>query len=269
MPTFATPEPITATIEVVSGSIHLVASDRDDTVVQVNPRDPSRTSDVRTAEGARIDFCNGSLEVSVGRRFISLGRGGAVRVDIELPMRSKLHVSSVSAQVRADGGYGDCRVSTVSGDSAIELVAGNIKADSVSGDFALETLTGSAAVSTASGDVTLGELVGDVTFRAASGSLSVRHLQGGVNAQTSSGDTTVAAAANGAVSVQTASGEVQIGIPEGTAAKLDLRTHSGEVRNTLTPSDGPADGDERLTAQVRTHSGDISVQRATAGVAAS
>jgi hypothetical protein len=50
MPTFATPEPISATVEVVSGAVHVSASDRDDTVVEVAPRDPGRPSDVRVAE---------------------------------------------------------------------------------------------------------------------------------------------------------------------------------------------------------------------------
>ncbi len=266
MPKFPTPEPITASVEVVSGSVHVVASDREDTVVQVNPRDPNRASDVKVAEGARVDFHNGTLTVSAGRRFISLGRGGAVTVDIELPSRSRLHVSTASAQVRADGEFGDCRFASASGDVAVESVAGNIKADSASGGIAVDTLAGTAAISTASGDVGVGELTGDVKFRAASGSLSVRHLQGAVNAQTSSGDIAVSAAANGTVSVQTASGQVEIGIPEGTAARLELRTHSGQVRNTLQPSDGPDEGDETLKVDVKTGSGDISVQRATAGV---
>ncbi len=266
MPTFQTPEPITASIEVESGSVHLVASDREDTVVQVSPRDPNRASDIRVAEGARVDFRNGTLTVSAGRRFTSLGRGGAVTVDIELPSRSRLEVSSASAQVRADGEYGDCRFATASGNAAVGSVSGNIKADSASGGIAVEALTGTATISTASGDAGVGDLTGDVKFRAASGSLSVGHLLGAVNAQTASGDIAVSAAVSGTVSVQSSSGEVEIGIPEGTAARLDLRTHSGEVRNTLRPSDGPDEGDETLKVDVRTASGDISVQRATAGV---
>jgi hypothetical protein len=43
-----------------------------------------------------------------------------------------------------------------------------------------------------------------------------------------------------------------------------LRTRSGEVRNSLASSDGPADSDETLVVQARTGSGDIVVQRATA-----
>jgi hypothetical protein len=66
------------------------------------------------------------------------------------------------------------------------------------------------------------------------------------------------------VSVQTGSGEVVVGIAEGTAAQLDLRTGSGDVRNSLTPSDGPADGDETLVVHARTGSGDVIVARASA-----
>jgi DUF4097 and DUF4098 domain-containing protein YvlB len=267
MPKFATPEPITASVEIVGGAVHVVATDRDDTVVSISPRDPDRASDVRIAEGARVDFANGTLTVSAGKKFIALGRGGSVVVDIELPSRSRLEVSSVSARVRADGDFGDCRFSTVSGDATVESVTGNVKADSASGGVAIDAVVGAAVMSTASGDVSVGELTGDVKFRAASGSLSVKRLHGTVNAQTASGDVTVTVAATGGLSVQTGSGDIEVGVEEGTAARLDLRTHSGEVRNNLQPTDGPADGDDTLTVHVRTGSGDVSVQRATAGVA--
>src|SRR5262249_18775461 len=95
------------------------------------------------------------------------------------------------------------------------------------------------------------------------GSLTVACLRGNVNAQTASGDVSVAAAVTGGVSVHTSSGEVVVGIAEGTAAQVDLRTGSGEVRNLLTPSDGPADGDETLTVHARPGSGDVVVRRAS------
>jgi hypothetical protein len=264
MPTFPTPEPITASADIVSGSVHVVATDRDDTVVHISPRDPNRASDIRVAEAARVDFRNGTLTVSAGRRYISLGRGGAVTVDIELPSRSRLQVSSASARLRADGEFGDCRFSTASGDAAIESVTGDVKADSASGSIAVDVLVGEATISTASGGATFGELTGGVKFRAASGDLSVKRLRGTVNAQTSSGDTTVTAAVNGEISVQTASGGVEVGVEEGTAARLDVQTHSGHVRNGLQPADGPARGEQTLAVHVRTASGDVTVRRATA-----
>jgi DUF4097 and DUF4098 domain-containing protein YvlB len=150
----------------------------------------------------------------------------------------------------------------------VERACGKFKADTASGDITVEVASSSATVSTASGDFSIGELCGDLKFRAASGSLKIGRLEGGLNAQTASGDVTVAAAVKGNVSAQTASGEVGVGVAEGTAAQLDLQTHSGSVRNSLQPSDGPADGDETVTVHARTRSGDVVVQRAAGPAAA-
>jgi DUF4097 and DUF4098 domain-containing protein YvlB len=263
MPKFDTPQPITATVEINAGSVRLVASDRDDTVVEVRPRDEARSHDVKAAEQVRVDFSNGALAVASQRGF-SFPRRGAVTIDIALPSGSRLNASAVSANVIADGQYADCKFASVSGDLEVGSVCGNLKADNVSGGISVQGINGSGTVSTVSGDTVIGDLDGDVKFRAASGSVTATRLRGNLNAQTASGDVTVATAVNGGVSVQTASGEVVVGIAEGTAAQLDVRSRSGEVRNLLTPSDGPAPGDETLVVHARTASGDIVVQRATA-----
>ena len=264
MSTFETPQPITAVIEVVAGTVRLVASDRADTIVDVRPRDPNRASDVRIAEQARVHFRNGTLTVSAGRRFISLGRGGAVDIDVALPAGSRLRASSASAAIHAEGGYSDCTLASASGDLAVDSVSGAVKADTASGAITVQHADGSITISAASGAASIGRLAGNVKFRAASGGLTVTRLSGNLNAQTASGDVVVTEAVTGIVSVQTGSGDVEVGIPKGTAAQLDLRTHSGSVRNSLAPSDGPAEGDEALVVQVRTGSGDVIVQRATA-----
>lgn len=85
---------------------------------------------------------------------------------------------------------------------------------------------------------------------------------------TASGDVTAASAVNGHISVQTGSGDVSVGVQEGTAAQLDLGTGSGTVRNSLQPSDGPAADDETLVVHSRTGSGDVVVRRATGPAAA-
>jgi DUF4097 and DUF4098 domain-containing protein YvlB len=263
MPTFDTPQPITATVEISAGAVRLVASDREDTVVEVRPRDESRSHDVKAAEQVRVDFSNGTLAVASQRGF-SFPRRGAVIVDIALPSGSRLNAATASANITADGHYADCKFASASGDLEVGTVVGNLKADTASGGIAVQVVNGSASVSAASGDAKIGYLDGDVKFRAASGSLTVGCLHGNVNAQAASGDVTVATAVTGSVSVQISSGEVVVGIAEGTAAQLDLRTRSGAVRNSLTPSDGPAEGDETLVVHAQTASGDIVVQRATA-----
>jgi DUF4097 and DUF4098 domain-containing protein YvlB len=198
------------------------------------------------------------------QRGFSFPRRGAVVVDIALPSGSRLQASAASANITADGQYADYKFASASGDLEVGSVIGNLKVDTASGGITVSAIKGSASVSTASGEATIGDLDGDVKFRAASGSLTVRRLHGKVNAQTASGDVAIVTAVNGGVSVQTASGELVVGIAEGTAAQLDLRTGSGKARALLTPSDGPAEGDETLVVHARTGSGDVVVQRATA-----
>ncbi|WP_019969684.1 DUF4097 family beta strand repeat-containing protein [Mycobacterium sp. 141] len=263
MPTFHTPEPIAADVEVAAGVVHVRASQRDDTVVEVAPRDPSRPSDVRIAESARIDYRDGALTVSTGRRMLSLGRGGAVRIDIVLPAGSRLKVSAASADTEADGSYSDCRFATASGDVRVDSVTGNLKADSASGDIAIGRLVGDARIATASGDARIDHVEGDVKYQAASGNLGVGTLRGRLTVQAASGSVTVAVAAAGALSAHTSSGEVQVGIPEGTAARLELTTGSGSVDDRLGAADGPLAGDDTLIVHARTGSGDISIRRAT------
>lgn len=269
MPTFRTPEPITAVVEIVAGAVHLASTDRDDTVVDVTPRDPERASDVRAAEQARVDFHNGNLVVTAGRKVLSLGRGGAVRIDIALPAGSRLNLSTASADIDADGIYSDCRCASASGAVRVATVTGNIKADSASGDISIGDVAGDARIATASGDARIDRIDGDVKFQAASGSLAIGTLHGHVAHQAASGSVTVAAAVSGALSTQTGSGEVEVGIPEGTAARLELKTRSGTVDNSLHTSDGPADGDETFVVRARTGSGDISIRRAVASAATS
>ncbi|WP_124711812.1 DUF4097 family beta strand repeat-containing protein [Mycolicibacterium nivoides] len=269
MTTFHTAEPITAVVEIVAGAVHLAATDRDDTVVDIKPRDPERASDVRAAEQARVDFHNGTLVVTAGRKVLSLGRGGAVRVDIALPAGSRLNLSSASADIDADGVYSDCRCASASGSVRVATITGNIKADSASGDISIGDVAGNARIATASGDAAIDRIDGDVKFQAASGSLAVGTLRGHLRHQAASGSVTVGVGISGALSAQTGSGEVEVGIPEGTAARLELKTHSGTVDNGLQTSDGPADGDETFMVHARTGSGDISIRRAVGSAAGS
>jgi len=262
MPTFQTPEPIAVRIEVGGGSIHLVATNRPDTVVELRPRDESRSSDVWAAEHTRVDFRDGELVVVGAKRGLPLFWGGAIDLEISLPSCSRLYVSLASADMYAEGEFADLRFEGASGDVEVDSVVGKIKATNASGALSLHTAEGSVSVSTASGDVTIGNLDGDLKFKAASGSLTVDRLRGQVKSQTASGSVEVAAAVRGGVSAHTSSGAVAVGVAEGTVVRLDLITRSGVVTNRLQQSDGPEPGDQTFVLQVRSGSGDVNIHRA-------
>jgi hypothetical protein len=264
MPKFDTPEPITARIETAAGRVRLNATDRDDTLVEVRPCNESRAADVRAAERTRIDFAHGTLTVSAGRWGPFGARTGAVEIAVELPSCSRLDISVASARVRADGEYADCRLASASGDLAVGTAFASIKAKSASGRIAVDATNGNGSLSSASGDASIGALNGDLTFQAASGRLTVERLHGTLKTRTASGSVAVATAVDGEISAHTASGEVEVGVAAGTAARLDIVTASGGVTSELQPSDGPARGDDTLLVHVRTASGDVTVRRSAA-----
>jgi hypothetical protein len=180
MPTFDTPQPITAHVEAAAGSVRLVTSERTDTVVEVRPFDESRPADIKAAEQTRVDFDNGTLRILAHRRGLSWGRSGAVDIVIHLPSRSRLRASSASADVRADGDFADCRLASASGDLIVGSVSGKVKADTASGAITVATAEGNVSISTASGSAEIGELDGDLKFQAASGGLTIDRLRGAV-----------------------------------------------------------------------------------------
>ena len=89
MPTFDTPEPVSAVLELVVGDVRITASDRDDTAVEIRPSDESHEPDVRAAEQTRVEYSAGQLLVKAPRqRSLSLfGKPGSIDVTIGLPTR--------------------------------------------------------------------------------------------------------------------------------------------------------------------------------------
>ena len=87
MPTFATPGPIAATVEVAGARVRVTASDRTDTVVLVEPIDETNRSHVRVADRTKVDQAvsevsslgSGSPQVDqeAGKVTIPVGERGA------------------------------------------------------------------------------------------------------------------------------------------------------------------------------------------------
>ncbi|MBA0045061.1 DUF4097 family beta strand repeat-containing protein [Mycobacteroides sp. LB1] len=241
MSKFETLNPVAAKVALARGTLQIIASDRANTTVDVRPRDVSKALDIKTAERTRVTFGKGllSVESSPGLTF----RTGTVDIIIELPTQSVLDISVASAEVRADGAFGDVRL------------------QSASGDLLIDTITGDAKIDSASGGVSIRELTGDIGFQTARGDLAIKQLRGNIKAASSSGSVTIGSAIVGGLIFDTASGNTSVGIPAGTAAKLAIDTANGVVTNSLDSVDGPLQGDERFLVQVRSASGDVELHR--------
>lgn len=259
MSLFTTPDPISVRVEAGAGSVRLSATERADTAVQVRPDDETCDADVWAAEHVRVEFRDGRLTVSTPRR--ARHRAGAVQIEVALPSRSRLYATLGSADLHAEGEYSDVRLATATGDVELEAVRGKLKATNASGSLAAQAIEGYASIATSSGSVRVEKLDGELKFKGASGTLSIDAMCGAVKSRTASGSVIIESGVRGVVDAHTSSGEVAVGVPEGTAVRFDIVTGSGVVTNRLQPADGPEGDDETLVLQVRSGSGDVHIHR--------
>jgi hypothetical protein len=281
MPSFDTPEPISATAHVEAGSIRFAAGDRPDTLVEVRPRDPERDQDVRAAEQTEVTCAGGVLTVRTPRQRSLLGRTGTVDVTVELPTGSRVEVTGAWAQVFGEGRLGEVRVKTSSGDVRLDATGplhltashGSITVDRVEGTAEITTSSGSLRVGTVDGPAvlknshgttTVGTATGDLRVSGANGDIDIARAEGPVAATTAHGTLRVAEVARGAVRLETSYGAIEVGVREGTAAWLDVSSRHGQVRNTLTASEAPQKSEETVEVRARTRYGNIDVRRARA-----
>ena len=283
MTTFPTPDPIELRIRLGAGDVSIVAEARIDTEVEVHPSDPGSSADVEHAQRTRVDHRDGVVVIEAPDvdRTWRLRRGPSISVRVNLPEDSRVRVVAASAEVRCSGRLGQMDVKTASGDVDVEHAA-ELTIETGSGDVEVGRATGDAKLATASGDIAIADVGGDLQVSAASGDISIGHAHGDVRVTTASGDATagpvdgsvvvktasgdarIGALTRGTATFNSASGDVHVGITEGTAAWLDVKSMSGDVRSTLDDVDGPVDGGDTVRVRVRTASGDVSVTRASA-----
>jgi hypothetical protein len=55
---------------------------------------------------------------------------------------------------------------------------------------------------------------------------------------------------------------IDIGISEGSAARVDANSERGTVRNSVPPQDNPGAVENKVTVHARTRHGDITIHRA-------
>jgi DUF4097 and DUF4098 domain-containing protein YvlB len=278
MTTFETTQPISVTISLAVGDVWIIATDRSDTVVGVSPSDKSNESDQKAAELTRVEYSHGTLLVKAPKRPFSFGKGGSIDVAIELPAGSQVQGDSGVADFRCVGRLGECRFATGTGNIRLEHTGqlsvntgtGSIAVDRVVGrtevtgasDIRIGEVEGSAVIKNLNGDTWVGEITGDLRCKAANGNITVDRAHSTIVAKTANGDVRFGDIARGSVVLETAFGELEVGIREGTSALLDVRSKFGSVLNSLAASDVPGPSDQTVEVRARTSFGDIVVRRA-------
>jgi DUF4097 and DUF4098 domain-containing protein YvlB len=279
MPTFDTPEPISATVEPVVGSVHIIASDRADTVVEVRPYDASNPSDVRAAEQTRVEFSGGTLSVLAPKtRPVDVSNETrSIRVTIELPAGSRVQASTGLGDLHGSGRLGECRFTsgtghihlehtgeldlhTAFGNVVVARIDGNAEITTGSGQVRVVELDGTVVVENSNGATTIGTATGSVRVRAANGDITVEHAADAVDAKTAYGSVKVHEVVRGSVVLETGMGDIDVGVCEGTVARLDVKTEFGRVHNTMN-AETPEPASEHVDVRAHTPFGGITIRR--------
>jgi Putative adhesin len=283
MPTFDTNQPIALSIEMSQGAVHVIASDRTDTVVAVNPSDRDRPADVEAAEKTVVDLANGTLSIKqpkpggISAPVIGWKRRGVVEVTVELPERSSLRANTGVADFRCDGPLSDVEVKTGGGDVRLDRTgvlrvrtsAGHVMVEEASGkaeivaagDLTIGAVTGDADVKNINGKTWIGRVGGNVRVKSANGDVTIDDAGGDVTVKTANGNIRLGQVARGSVSIETASGGLEIGIKEGTAAWVDATTKFGRIDNHLTAVGNAEPSAETVQVRARTAFGDVAITR--------
>jgi DUF4097 and DUF4098 domain-containing protein YvlB len=233
--TFPTPEPPSLRINLPSGEIRIETSETAETsVVLTGPNE----------DEARIEQRQNEIVVEIERKKL-FGRGGDYDLVISAPNGARVDAHTASADVHGEGRYGDVDVNSASGDVYFAAVEGRVDVNTASGDVQVRAVGGDVRVNSASGDITIDEAENDAKIR------------------TASGDITIRSAARGKIDINSASGDVQVGIRRGSSVYIDASSMSGDMKSELDVSDAPPQSDgPSVDFRARTMSGDVTVRRA-------
>jgi hypothetical protein len=278
--TFETPGPVALDIRLGAGEIRLSSVESGATTVILEPlRDNDSTAEAIADARVELRKRGDGHEVVVDvrdRRF----RRALVSVEVRCPDDSNVKAKTGSAGVEGSGRFGSIEVETgsgdvqfgdlsgsaklnaASGDLQLGRIAGDLRANAASGDVQVSAVAGDSKVNSASGDVQIGEAAGALEVNSASGDVEVQEAGSSASLNTASGDQTIGSAVEGKVTLKSASGDLKIGIREGSTLWVDARSRSGDVSSELPVSDTPPEGDApHVELRAHTMSGDIMVVR--------
>ena len=280
MPTFDTPGPITATIDVVVGAVRISAGDPGAAVVDVRPSDTSNEEDVKAAQQTRAEYANEQLLVRSPklRSWLPRSRGASVDVTIQLPAGSEVRGAGQMTDFDCDGSLGDCRIKTGMGqisidqaealilksgigDISVDRATGHAEVTTGSGDVRARELDASAVIKNSNGDTWVGVAGGDLRIKAANGSIAVDLARATVGAKSANGDVRIGEVVRDSVVLETHLGDVEVGIRDGTAAWLDVRAAAGKVLNTLESAEAPGSSAKTVQVRARTTAGNVVIRR--------
>lgn len=234
---------------------------------------------MRATEETRVEQQGDTVTIvypAAWRQYVLPFAAGGARVTIKVPTGS--HLSGKAGSLYAEGRLGTVDLRLNGGDarladvarldldvSAGSVVAGHVTAGANvragAGSVRLAELTGDARVHARNGTTDVGAVTGSLEVSGVHGDVVVGTVRGTVKAKAAAGGIRVDRVESGALTLTTSYGSIEVGVPHGTAAWLDVGSRHGTIRNELTTADGPAADNATVEIHAGTGYGDVLVRR--------
>jgi hypothetical protein len=201
---------------------------------------------------ARVELLGNRLRIESSKALPL--RAAPLSVLVTAPVGSHVTSRTGAADVIVTGGAGRLDLNTGTGSVSADRATGEAKVNSGAGTVRLGTMLAGLKAKTGSGDVEVSSVGGNSTLITGTGDVWLGAVHSDVMVRTGSGDLTVADAAAGEIQLATGSGNIRVGIRQGTLARIDLVSTSGNARSDFDVSSEPL-GEASLTVTGRTGSG--------------
>ena len=248
---FQTPQPVELDVRIPSGEIDVVTVDGDESLVVLDGSEKLLDVTEVRQEGRRVVVeLKGrkpfGITISIDEH--SWRMGGRITVRAQVPHGSDAVLATASADMKVRGRLQSLEAKSASGDL---VVRGEVERDAI--------------IKSVSGDVALDAVGGDLRFTTVSGDVVAGSVGRSVEGKTVSGDARISSTREGKVTLQSVSGDLEVGVAAGTSLDVDAGSVSGDLSSEvpLGSEPGAADGDgPMLVVRGKTVSGDFKVFRA-------
>jgi hypothetical protein len=245
---FHTPQPVELEVKVPSGDVEVTTIDGEESFILVE-------GDERMVEQTLVEQRGNRIVVELrGKKplGITIEIGGWVfgseklRVRAQVPHASGATIATASADMHLAGRFSTLETKTASGDLVLH---GEIERD--------------AEVKTVSGDVRLERVHGELRAQSVSGDLSVDEVGGAVATKTVSGDARIGTVRGPEATLQSVSGDIELGVASGTNLDVDANSVSGDLASEIPLGSeiGLSEGGPTLVVRGKTVSGDFRLVR--------
>ena len=248
---FHTPEPVEIEIKVPVGDVDVETIDGEESLITVEGTEKMLEQLSVEQQGRRIVVeLRGKkpFGVTIMIGDLTWGSGGRLCVRARVPHGSQAFLATAAADMKLRGRIRSLDSKSASGDL---VVTGEIERD--------------ATVKTVSGDVRLERVGGELRFTTVSGDVLVRSVARSVEGKAVSGDVRLESTREGTVTVQSVSGDIEVGVEAGTNLDVDAGSVSGDLSSEVPLGSEPGETEDAgptLVLRGKTVSGDFRVFRA-------